>query len=104
MRTGYCIAHAPESQQWRSRGGTHSRTSERAARLLPARLRPVADLLERAVMECYRGELPERRLVALAAGARALVAVIQAGEVEERVRELERHVADMVQQQPPHRW
>ena len=57
--------------------------------MLPARLRPVADLLEKALEEVHEGQLDPRVATAMASLAGALVRVFQAGEMEERMRKLE---------------
>ena len=64
-------------------------TDARSKRLLPARLRPVAERLEAAPEEVHRGELDPRIATAMASLAGALVRVITSGEVEERLRVLE---------------
>ena len=57
--------------------------------MLPARLWPVADLLDRAIKEVHHGELDPRAAQAMASLAGALVRVITSGELEERLRSLE---------------
>ena len=92
----YCVAHHPNAAVWRAKGGHGRSNHERAAKLLPARLRPIADTLQEAFDRCYRGELTEKRAAALAVLARALVTVVQAGEYEERVRELEQQTVGVL--------
>jgi hypothetical protein len=57
--------------------------------LLPERLKPVAELLERALEEVYEGKMEPRSARAIAALSGALLRVIQGGELEERLRRLE---------------
>jgi hypothetical protein len=52
-------------------------------------LAPIYDQLEAALGEVHAGTLDPRTALAMAALARAMVAVLQAGEVEQRLRELE---------------
>ena len=87
--TGYCIGHTPEAQESRRKGGRNTSRAARSKRLLPARLRPVAERLEVAFEEIHRGELDPRIATAMASLAGALVRVITSGEVEERLRVLE---------------
>lgn len=87
--TDYCIGHQPDSQAARSRGGTATRKSEKALRLLPARLRPIADIIARAIEDVRDGELTPQQGQAMASLAGALTRVIQAGELEERMRSIE---------------
>ena len=56
---------------------------------MPPRLVPVWDLLEAALGQVHRGELDARQAQAMASLAGAMVRVLTAGEVEERVRRLE---------------
>lgn len=88
--SGYCIGHDHGAQEARRKGGYGKSRAERARKLLPARLRPVATMLEDALREVYRGELDSRQAHAMASLAGALVRVITAGEMEERLRSLER--------------
>lgn len=98
--TGFCIGHTPESRGWRSRGGVGTRTSERADKRLPTRLRDIADLLHRAIYEAYDGSMPPQRAGAVAALARALIACVQAGEMELAVRALEQQVEQVSRTAP----
>jgi len=50
---------------------------------------PVYDRLEKALEEVYIGRLESKQATAMAALARAMVAVLTSGELEERVRGLE---------------
>ena len=89
--TGYCIGHAPGALDARRKGGHATSRSERAAKLLPARLQPMVSLLEDALGEVHRGELDPRAASAMASLAGALVRAMTAGELEERLRALEAH-------------
>jgi len=84
-----CVGHQPGVQDARRRGGAATSRAARANRLLPARLRPVAVLLEQALVETHDGKLSPRVASAMAAVAGALVRVVTSGEMEERVRSLE---------------
>ncbi len=81
------------------KGGQNKATSKRLAKLMPLRLVPVWEQLERALVDVLAGDLPPQQASAAAALARALVAVLQAGEAEQRLRDL---VA--AQPQQPGRW
>ena len=56
---------------------------------MPSELKPIFDLLLRSLIETYNGQLEPRRAQAMSSLAGALVKVMTAGELEERVRELE---------------
>ncbi|ACZ38915.1 hypothetical protein [Sphaerobacter thermophilus] len=89
----YCFAHDPELQaertEARRRGGRNRAKVVRLRRLVPPRLLPVFDQLEQALRDVLGGSLEPRRAMAAASVARALVDVLQAGELEERLRKLE---------------
>ena len=87
--SGYCIGHNPGAQEARRKGGHGKSRAERARKLLPARLRPVAAMLEDALGQVFRGELDPRVATAMASLSGALVRVTTAGEIEERLRTLE---------------
>jgi len=91
---GYCFAHSEElaaqRKAARSQGGKNSARSVRLDKqVLPKRLAPVYTLLEDATQKVYKGELEPSRGTSIAALSRAMVAVLEAGELEERVRDLE---------------
>jgi hypothetical protein len=104
--SGYCIAHDPRSREWRVLGGQNSSKAERALRLLPTRLLPVVEHLEQAFLAACENRLVDVETPAskenaqlIAPLSRALLATIQAGEFEERIRELERQVAENAEAQ-----
>ena len=87
--SGRCIGHSPEAQEARRQGGYGRSRAARAGKLLPVRLRPVAEILETALKEVHEGKLDPRVATAMASLAGALVRVVTSGELEERVRQLE---------------
>lgn len=101
--SGYCFAHDPErieeATKARRRGGKASSAIERTRRLAPASLRDVYSTLEAALGEVHDGHLAPQRAQAMASLARAMISVVTAGEVEERVRSLEALLMDS----PPQR-
>ena len=92
-----CWAHDPtlaeQCAEKRRLGGQNRSTAKRLAKLMPARLVPIWDQLETALAATLAGELAPRQATTAAALARALVAVLQAGELEERLRRLEEGAA-----------
>ena len=90
---GYCFAHSPtratERAAVQARGGHNRGAVTRLRGLCPPRLRSVYDELEKALTEVHDGSLTPGQAMAMAALARAMVAVLTAGETEERLRELE---------------
>ena len=93
MEDGYCFSHLPaldkKRQEARAKGGKNSARAARLKKLVPPRLIPVFDRLEKALGEVHTGELESKQATAMAALARAMVAVLTSGELEERVRGLE---------------
>ena len=89
----YCFAHDPgratERSAARRRGGRNSSRVVRLRGLIPPRLSPVFDELEATLGGVRDGRLTPQQGQAMASLARAMVAVLQAGELEERVRALE---------------
>ena len=60
---------------------------------MPRRLRPVFNLLARAMVETYEGQLNPRQANAMSSLAGAMVRTLTAGEMEERLRVLEERAA-----------
>jgi len=93
LQDGYCFSHSPalavKRTAARSKGGSNSAKSVRLRALVPPRLIPVFDKLEAALDEVYGGKLEAKQGTAMAAIARAMVAVLTSGELEERVRDIE---------------
>ena len=89
----YCFAHSPklhaDRTEARRRGGHNRATAVRLRALMPPRLVPVFDRLEAALAETHAGDLDPKQATAMAALARAMVAVLTSGELEERLRKLE---------------
>lgn len=94
MRDGLCFGHQPRDIEACARGGQISRRGSKAMRMLPTRLRPVAELLEKALEEVHTGKLDPLAARAMASLANALVNVFKAGELEEQARQLETMLAD----------
>ena len=91
--SGYCFWHDPalaaERAAWRRKGGEGKSTANRAAKRLPKDLRDVRDALLRALRDVEGGGLAPQQANAMAALARAVVAVHQVAELEARVASLE---------------
>lgn len=89
----HCWAHDParaeQRAEARSRGGRNSAKIHRLRGLVPPRLVAVYDRLEEALGEVHDGELDPKRAQAMASLAKAMVAVLTAGEIEQRLRDLE---------------
>jgi len=91
--SGLCLAHDPDrSAQYaeaRRRGGRNSSSAARLRGLVPPRLATVYDRLETALAQVHEGDLDPKIASAMGSLARALVAVLTSGELEQRVRDLE---------------
>ncbi len=89
----WCFAHDPDRAaqrtEARQRGGRNKATARRLRGMLPERLAPIFDQLEAALPAVLAGNLDPKAATAAAHIARALVAVLTAGEMEARVRALE---------------
>jgi hypothetical protein len=89
----WCFAHDPtraaERQAARTKGGHNRGAVVRLRRLCPPRLVPIFDQLAAALQEVHDGTLSPPQATAMASLARAMCALLQAGELEERLRELE---------------
>ena len=100
---GYCWAHSPANadarRQAQAKGGRNRSTGARLDRLVPATLRPVLGTLLDA-LDDVRGEegrppaLSPQQAQAMAALARACVAVYQVAELEPRLAALEQAQGD----------
>lgn len=90
---GFCFAHSPsreaERAEARAKGGRNSSSLARISKLVPARLGPIFERLERVMVEVHEGTLEPARANALANVARAAAAVLTSGEIEQRLRDLE---------------
>ena len=91
--SGLCLWHDPalaaERAAWRRKGGEGKSTANRAAKRLPKDLPHVRDALLRALRDVEGGGLAPPQANAMAALARAVVAVHQVAELEARVASLE---------------
>lgn len=91
--SGYCFTHDPRRDEDRARarrrGGRASSKLNRARRLAPPALLEVYTTLEQALEDVHGGKLSPSRATAMASVARAMVTVLTAGEVEERLRAVE---------------
>ena len=89
----YCFGHSPDLREKRlaasRKGGQNKANRIRLAKIMPLRLIPVWEQLEQALADVLDGRLEPRQASAAASLGRALVAVLQAGEFEERLRKLE---------------
>lgn len=88
--SGYCFGHDPSAAANRAKGGRNRSNAARVLRHLPSRLRPVADILQQGILDVRDGGMKPAQLQAMASGATALIKLVQMGELEERVRDLEK--------------
>lgn len=94
LASGFCFGHDPtlsaQRAAGRRRGGRNKATLVRHRRLAPPRLVPVFERLERAMEAVEAGGMEPRVAHALAALANAEARIVAVGELEERLRTLER--------------
>src|SRR5947208_809176 len=92
-RGDYCQWHDPalaaERAAWRARGGERTSSAARASKALPKDLAGVRDAMLRALGKLEGGDLDPRTATAMAAVARALVALHEAGAMERQLAALE---------------
>lgn len=84
MESGFCFTHDPTLSATREaarvRGGKNSSSRARLEKLMPERLRPTFELLDKAVTEVYEGRLAPQRASAMASLAGTMVKIVKAGE------------------------
>src|SRR5919202_1253775 len=94
--SGFCYTHDPdraaERKEARARGGRNRSNVVWMRQAAPARLAAVYDRLEDALIGVECGTLQPGQASAMAALARAMATIMQVGELEMRVRELEQGV------------
>ena len=88
-KSGFCPSHRPGAAENRAAGGRASAKVQRLEKKLPSRLRPVVELLSKALVECHQGKLPPSQASAMAAVAGAIIKVLEHGEFEMRLARLE---------------
>ena len=91
-RNGLCVGHQPDSNEARRKGGKNSAKKVRADKLLPLRLRPILEALEKAMAEVHEGKLDHRQGAAMASIANAITKVYESGVLEERLSILENKI------------
>lgn len=91
VKDGLCVGHQPNSLEARRKGGFHSSKKARLDAMLPGRLRPILELLEKSIEETHAGRLEAKKAQAIASLAGAVVRVLEAGILEERLLRLEEH-------------
>lgn len=96
LPSGYCFTHDPAKEVARAErnatGGTGRSAAARFERLGPPPLRGLTGKLRKGIDDVLAGRLEPAKLTAASTAARALVAVVTAGEAEDRLRELEEAV------------
>jgi hypothetical protein len=96
----WCFAHDPgratERTAARRKGGHNRSNVARLRGLCPPRLINVFEVLEKALGEVHDGTLAPSRAVAMASLAPAMTRVLTAGELEQRLRDLEQRAAGKV--------
>ena len=93
LSDGCCFAHSPALAEKRKeaskRGGAHSAKVERIKKLLPSRFAPVSAMLEDVLEGLKSNKMDARTALAIANVSRVLVAVMNTGELEERLSLIE---------------
>jgi hypothetical protein len=90
--SGKCPAHRENAREIQVLGGQSRSRQHQLETRLPARMKPVLDLLGRAISETYGGTLKPSQASALAALASALCRVSELSEFESRLLYIEKRM------------
>jgi hypothetical protein len=86
---GFCVGHSPNAIEARRKGGRNRSNVARLNKMIPTRLKPTLDLIEKAIKEVHEGELQPQKGTAMASLAGAMIKVFETGVLEERLLKLE---------------
>lgn len=88
-----CWFHSPnraaERQAARAKGGRERSSVRRIKKSLPAEMGELYDRLAKALEAVEKGDMPTRRAATMATLARAMVAVLDAGQMSEKLERIE---------------
>lgn len=87
--SGFCPAHRENAREIQVLGGKCRSRTYQLERRLPSRLRPVLDMLGRAIVETHEGTLNPSRAQAMASLASALIKLSEYAELEIRLTSIE---------------
>lgn len=87
--SGLCPVHRPNAREIQVLGGKNRSRQLQLEHRLPSRLRPVLDMLGRAIVETHEGNLAPARAQAMASLASALIKLAEYAEMEIRLTTLE---------------
>lgn len=87
--SGLCPAHRPGAREIQVLGGKSRSRQYQLESRLPSRLRPVLDMLGKAIVETHEGNLAPARAQAMASLASALIKLSEYAEMEVRLTTLE---------------
>jgi hypothetical protein len=91
---GLCPFHQPGADENRRKGG-HCRSNRvRASKKLPLELKKITTLLQKALIECYRGQLSAKQASAMASLGGAIVKAYESGILEDRLANLEKRIGE----------
>lgn len=88
--TDVCFAHSPQAAEARAAGGRGTASTERAFKMLPAKLKPLFYDLKDLYRDCRNGDVSPEIARACAAVARVMVVVLERGQLEEEIQAIER--------------
>jgi hypothetical protein len=95
LENGLCFYHGPQAQAGRRLGGKGKSNAARSLKLLPARLVPIFERLLLVFEQLDAGEYDRQQATAMASVASVLIKVVNAGELEERMRVIERMASEV---------
>lgn len=93
-----CFSHLPQlslvRHEGRVRGGYGKRNENRAMKRMPTGIKDTLDVLYRTLSGLEEGTVEPARATAIAAVTRAIVTTFEAGQVEARLADIERKIAE----------
>ena len=92
----YCVFHSAEAIEGRRIGGAASSNVQRGLKRLPPSLREVMDHVAIGVEQVHEGALKPAQLSAMAAGAMALIKLVEAAVLAPEIEALRLQVAELV--------
>lgn len=92
----YCVFHSAEAVEGRRSGGAASSNVQRGLKRLPPNLREVMDHVALGVEQVHEGALKPAQLSAMAAGAMALIKLVEAAVLAPEVEALRVQVRELL--------
>lgn len=92
----YCVFHSAEAVEGRRSGGAASSNVQRGLKRLPPSLREVMEHVALGVEQVHEGALKPAQLSAMAAGATALIKLVEAAVLAPEIEALRAQVRELL--------